>query len=229
MPQTETHQPRLSDSRDADVDQYRAVSGLAVMGLIFGLLAITCLIDPVMCVVALLGTLLNGLALWKITHGEGLIGRKAAVLGLTLSVLFATAVPAEWLTHRWLIRNQARQFASIWFEHLRQQQPEEAYLLSKHAKWRGSPDEEGFETYKARPVVEKLLSLGQQAEVSYCRTESQQRGSDRDFVRQLYTVTWGQSAAKKTLSIVLEMERSPYRETNLAYWRMADAAEESDE
>ena len=80
----------ITDPQDAELAAYRAVAGQAVVGLIFGLLAPLALVDPLLWAVPALGVLLSGWALRRIRRSEpALAGRKMALAGLVLSLLFA--------------------------------------------------------------------------------------------------------------------------------------------
>ena len=172
--------PQLTDDQDAELAQYRALSTLAVVGLIWGLLAPLAMIHPLLWGAPLLGILFSGLALRRIArYAPALVGRKAALLGLTLSLLFGTAAPANRLVYRWLVRREGRQFAFQWFGFLARGQPQKAYQLTLAPKYRQPLDDklwdfyregprwqEELEHYVARPLVRTLLALGEQARAS---------------------------------------------------------------
>ena len=99
----------IRDDADAEITAYHAVSALAVLGLVLGLIAGMVLIEPKFGLVALAGLGVNGLALWRIAaQAPVLVGRRLAVAGLLLSAAFTAAGPAEWLAYRWLVRREAR-------------------------------------------------------------------------------------------------------------------------
>ena len=88
MADNETSHPRLSDSDDAELAQYQAVSGLAVVALIFGLLAPLAVVHRSFWLIPLTGILLSLLALRQIARDvPARIGRKAARVGLAISML----------------------------------------------------------------------------------------------------------------------------------------------
>jgi len=99
------------------MDEYRAVSGMAVAGLVFGMLSPAAMFDPVGFAAPALGILLCAAALWRVArHAPELIGRKAAMLGLVLAVFFGFAATGQWGCYHWLLRQQARQTAEAWFQ-----------------------------------------------------------------------------------------------------------------
>ena len=109
-----------------------------------------------------------------------LTGRRLALAGLWLSVVFAAAGPSDWLVHRRLLRNEARQFAAVWFHDLQQGQPQKAYQLTlppaqrqpRNDKlwdfYRNSPRwRKELELYVQTPLQRTLLALGPKATVRY--------------------------------------------------------------
>ena len=87
---------RLSDPQDTEMAEYRAVSGLAVCGLLVALLALVALIHPACWIVPPVAILLCLAALIRIANEDlALVGRKAALaagLATMLSTLNSVVV-----------------------------------------------------------------------------------------------------------------------------------------
>ena len=108
--------PRLSDTQDADMVRYRALSGLAVAGLVLGLLSALDVLGPMLWVIPAAGAVTSAVALWRIRRPAVLLaGRRLAQCGLLLSIAFGTAVQADTVIYRILVRKEARRFAATWF------------------------------------------------------------------------------------------------------------------
>ena len=231
--------PRLSDDQDAEIARYRAVSGLGVAGLFFGLLSPVAMIAPLLWIVPLWGIFLCGLALWQISqNAPALTGRKAALLGLIFSLLFGAAAPTSWLSYRWVIRREARRFAGQWFEFLRDDQPHKAYQLTLHPKSRqplddktlkgfyrqGSRGREELDNYASQRLIRTLRALGKKAQVRYYQTDDQGHAGERDVVYQTYAVTYEdrQAGKKKTFFVSLKMDRLKVN-TGQAEWQLSGA------
>lgn len=227
----------LTDGPDAEIAQYRAVSGLGVAGLIFGLLGPVAMFGPLLWIVPLWGIVLCGLALWQIRqNAPGLAGRKAALLGLIFSLLFGAAAPTSWLSYRWVIRREARQFAGQWFEFLRDDQPHKAYQLTLHPKSRqplddqtlkgfyrpGAPGREELDNYVSLRLIRTLRALGEKARVRYYQTDGQTHTGEKDVLYQIYAVTYQdpQAGKRKTFFVSLKMERLKLN-TGQAEWQLA--------
>jgi hypothetical protein len=229
---------RLPDGSDAEIAQYRALSGLAVAGLVLGLLSPLWMIDPLLWLLPVppLGILLSALALRQIRLAAPvLVGRRAALVGLLLSVFFGAAAPANWLCYRWAIRREARQFAHQWFDLLAHDRPQQAYQLTQPPKYRpllggntlqglyraGSPARKALDDYVSRQLIRTLLALGERAQVRYYQTDGFTHTGQKDVIFQTYAVTYHDptSGEKKTFFVSLHMERVKL-DTGRAGWQL---------
>ena len=236
MSEAKNEQFGFSDPRDAEVTEYRAVSGLALAGLIAGILAPLAMVHPLLWIVPAAGIVLSVAALRRISRDAlALIGRKAAFTGLVLSVLFAAIAPANWFTYRHLIDREAEQFALQWFDFLRQGEMLKSYQLQEPPSGRlplddwlwehYGPESAGrmaLQGYVERAEVRSLLALGQKALVRYYDTERQSRADGTDHVKQVYAVTTGEAGRKTSYFVRLGMRRYPDRGTGRAYWQIVD-------
>ena len=92
MPETRSSHVQLSEAHASELPDYHPVSGLAVAGLMLGLLSAIALIDPIGWLLPPVGILLSAVALWRIARSSpAMVGRKAALVGLSLSVLLGAA------------------------------------------------------------------------------------------------------------------------------------------
>ena len=195
--------PQLTDRQDAEIARYRTLSSPAVGALILGLASPLAIIDPLLWCVPFLGIAVGGWALWRIAwSAPAQIGRKAALLGLTLSVFFGTAAVADWFVYREMICHQARQFAARWFEFLAHGQPREAHQLTINPLLR-QPPQQGLQDvyredtelkrqldgYVAEALIAKLLKLGEKARVRYDKTVAQGHTGELDVLGQRFAVT----------------------------------------
>ena len=122
--------PPMFDAADEEVARYRALSSLAVAGLLAGLLSPLAMFAPVLWLVPLAAVVLSGLALRRIAaRWPELVGRPAALAGLMLGVAFLVAAPVDDLVYRYFLRQQARQFAEIWIDAVRHGEVYKAHQL----------------------------------------------------------------------------------------------------
>ncbi len=228
--------PQLTNHQDDQVDEYRALSSSAVIGLILGLLAPVAVVDPWLLAVPLSGILCNALALRQISrNAPTLLGRKAALAGLAFSIFFLTVAPTHRFVHRRLVRDEGRRFAAAWFEMLADGQPHKANQLTIHPQFRQPLDErlwdfygEGprwrakLEGYVADPLIRTLLELGKDARVRYYKTSGQTHDAQLDEVAQIYAVTYDDAGGKKTFFVGVELQRHRL-ESGQANWQVASA------
>lgn len=234
----EVYQSRLNLTDDPDATQYRAISGLAIAGLLAGALSLLALAAPLLWVVAAVAVIVNLKALqWIAANEPALLGRKAALAGLALSVFAVCAVPVDWFLYRLSVRREARQFAEMWFDYLRADRPIWAHQLTigptsreplnEKKLWESYRDEQArqmLQAYLVRPEVRTLLALGDRAIVRFYDTESQWTDGPRERVYQTFAVTFPDSDGLKTFFVGVSLEREVDLPTRHAYWRVVASA-----
>jgi hypothetical protein len=191
------------DAPADDVLRYRAVSGLAVAGLLAGLASPVALMGLPGWMVPAGGVLLNVLALARIARaGTALVGRKAALAGLVLSLLFAAAAISRWYVASRLLRNEAMRFTAVWFDALRQGNPQKAFQLTldPEHRWPAGEDPRNFDRDNPRrheqvqrfllqPPVQALLALGPKAQVRFCEAADLGQQDGHPWVQLTYAVS----------------------------------------
>jgi hypothetical protein len=217
----------ITDSQDAELAAYHAVSGLAIVALVFGLLAPLSMIDPLLWILPVVGTVLGFVALRRIKkQSPALSGRGFAGIGLVVSVLFLVAGPTQWLTYRWQVRREALRFSEMYFANLADRKPEKAFQLALPPQQRQSlkNDEQlwgfyrnnqkmrqGLENFVKSPVIRTLLALGRErAMIRFYETIDQQSDEgNRDIVKERFAVTYTdeQDGEKKTFFLDVQLMR----------------------
>jgi len=236
MREIHVQRPHLQASDEPELVQYRSVSGLAMVGLLVGLLSWLAMLSRALWVIPLAGLIINAIALRRIAIlAPAIVGRKAALVGLLLSAAFAAAGPVQWTSYRWLMRNEARQFGLTWFDFLARGQPHKAFeLLSSaptrppldDALWRKYPQNSRarreIEGFVRRPSVAALLALRGNAQVRYYDTEDQWQDRDGDWVYQTYAVTCPVEGEPTTFFVGLVMQRSLESSAGRAFWKISN-------
>lgn len=222
------------EQEDFEVARYRVLSGTAVAALVFGVLSILAVLDPLAWTIPVVAVVLAAAALLSIARREGeLIGRRAALIGLALALAFGGYAVSHWITGRMLLQRQARQFGMAWFEFLREGQPQKALQLTVHPNQRQPLNQslwryygkdwtrrDELTTYVSRPLVRTLLELGELAEVRFYENEEVTGDRYRDVVKQVYAVTYEESGNEKTFFVRLRLERLHLDEGQAAAWRL---------
>jgi hypothetical protein len=226
----------ITDPQDAELAVYRALASQAVVGLIFGLLAPLALIAPALWAMPAIGVFFSGWALRRIKRDPAaLTGRKLAWVGLSLSLLFAVAVPTDSLVYRRIVRDEARQFSALWFRYLTHDEPQKAHQLTvppqdrqpldDHlwAFYRNSPHSHlSLESYVKSPLVRTLLALGPRAVVRFYAVAGQSHEENDDLVELLYAVTYEEEGEKKSFFVSVAALRRK-RGDGSAGWFIAQA------
>jgi len=221
---------------EEDLRQYGAISGWAVVSVILGVTSFLALFSPVLLLLPALGAFAALIALERIRDPEsGVVGRKTALVGLFLSVMFASAVPVQAFATRWWLQRESREFGLLWFELLRDQKPMAALHLKIESPQRRPLDrpEQLLSFYRQReegrddvafffglPVVQTLLALGPRAEVRFYETEKYESYPYRTVVTNVYAVTYEDRGRRKTFFVRMEMERTVNPITGEPGWRI---------
>jgi hypothetical protein len=234
MTETLDGRPRLGEISESGVTEYKPLSGLAVTGLVFGLLSPLAFVGPVLYIFGIAGVVLSVAALVRIgTDSPAITGRKLALVGLVLSTLCISIAPSHRLVTRYLLRNEARQLASAWFRFLGDDQPHKAHQLSKPFQDRRVLDDQLWDAYAendklaeqlryfiiSKVAVRALLVLGDGARIRFYETHFQGLESGNERVDLLYAVSFEDDGQEKTFFVVLNMIRVA---DGRASWRVGD-------
>ena len=248
---SDVRQMRVSEPADEQIAAYRSVSGWAIVTLIVGLISPLALVDPLLWAVPLVTGVLCLLALRQIKkNAPGMIGRKAAMVGLWLAALSLAAACSDWLYCRSCIKREARQAAMFWFDLLAKDRPELAFQLTLVPARRHALDERIWDYYvdegrdrrytalknyvapgkdeNSPSLVRTLLALGQSAEVHYLGTLDLSYVDSMYIADQLYGVTYTESGQRKTFLVMVRMARHAVGGDH-AEWRVVFATGGVDE
>ncbi len=162
-----------AESPEGDIIEYQPISALAVLSLLVGIPSLLAIVVNGLLPLAIVGVCFGLLAVIRLSAaGTNLAGRTAALLGLSLSLIAATAVPVEWATTRWWLVRESNAVVAEWFDALKGDQPLAAVelglpptqrrgLKSPTAQYfRDRPNaREELEQFVADPWVRTLLAL----------------------------------------------------------------------
>ncbi len=237
MSSHERLRPLSADAADRDLVEYRSVCGLSVVAAIAGGLSALALLDPALWSVPVVGIGLSLAALRRLARNEELIGRRGAIAGLVLSLLFLSSASAWWFLERWQLRSQGLRVAEAYFELLRSGQPVLAHQLTTHADVRVPLDDEEaiwelyredqfalveLDRYLESPVVRTLVALGPEAHIRHYGSDGSASGSSTRTFFEVFTVTFDSQEGRKTFFVRLSLERAPRHRTEGYGWRVTD-------
>jgi hypothetical protein len=235
-------EPPLHQPHDGQLPGYQALCGLSVISLILAGLSPLALIEPVGAILPAAGIAAGSAALVRIArNAPALSGRRLALWGVALSLLFLAAAPAQWLVYGWQIRREAIAVADAWFAMLRENQPQMAFQLTQEPRrrhpldntlakfYRETPEvRDALAVYVSRPPVRTLLALGRAAEARCDRIDEQERLYNCDRVCPVYQVSYEEGGRKKAFSVILCLIRlrlSAGSKGARAVWQLTGAEE----
>ncbi len=156
-----------SEHPDPELEGYRPVSRVAVAALLIGLAAPLALVHPMLWCVPVVGTALAVAALVRLGKSEvPMIGRKGAIFGLLISLVFVALAPTRYFTRDYWLTARAKEMGQKWLEAVGRGQTQRAYDLMIHRPpAHPSPDgKTPFDFFLEEPIVTKLLKLGDKVE-----------------------------------------------------------------
>jgi hypothetical protein len=207
---------------DDNLGQYRAVSGLAIVGLLAGLASVLAFLQPLLWLLPLAAIVINVLALRQIADAlPQLIGRKAALTGLALALICGISAPIQ----RWIylleLRAGSIEIAHEWFTALRENRPDYAHRLTLFPSTLASratpPDEHAMAgamsssslpRFTEQSPMNLLLRLGKKAHIRLYANEEVWSTRELEGVRDYYVVTVGEGTNAVSFFIRFGTSRS---------------------
>ncbi|HVX15802.1 MAG TPA: hypothetical protein VHC22_31760 [Pirellulales bacterium] len=216
-----------------DSGDYRGVSALAVAAVILGVGSILAFVHPLLQLVPLSGVVIAALALRNIAAlSPRLIGRKAALVGMTICLVCLLSAPIYRAIARRGLRAESTKIAEEWFGYLRENRPELAFRLTQYPSTKEARSKPGLEfpsnemmqeslrKFATQMPMNLLLKLGKRAHVrSYCNEEVW-TDHDMDGVRETYVVTVGEPPMATSFFICLGTTRSKDLATGDWQWQI---------
>jgi len=208
---------RFTAAPEVEDTEYQALSGLAVIGFLFGLASCVALVHPGLAFLAGAALLCGVAALIRIAgNPSDIVGRGWAVAAIMLAVFWGSAAIAKEVTYRQLLEAEAQPFAMLWFDLLKNGAPEKALELQTNPSRRSKldstlldyylDDEHRYESLSGfvnGPEVRALLKLGRDATVRYYDTEY----VGPTEISQVYAVTYDDEGTKKSFFVVLTLKK----------------------
>jgi len=221
-----SHQPISDVPVDLDARElpdYRPISGLAFVALLAGLASAAALAHPILWCLPLLGLVVSLVALRRLAAAERpMVGRRAAVGGLALSLVFGVAAPTRFFSRQFWLQARAEHVAEQWFDDLRTGQIGQAYELLRHVGSSSHPPpkphddaaaaaaEEAkteLQLFAERQPIARLLTLGNQAQPQCLDAEVLPDALGLETVLLLYHVRFPGEDALHPLGVQFNVQR----------------------
>ncbi len=233
----------LSSVEADNVVHYRTVSRTAIASLLLGLLSAAAFVNKLMWCVPIVGVALAIVALRIISKGESLVlGRKAAQVGLALSLLFLTSATTGHLFRQRSLRQQARPHTSKWIEMVREGRLREAhqmYLPQLDRQKLGTnlqnyyeatrEAREDKESFFGQSPLSEIVELGRQGQLRFEADEDvstiRESGESIDLIVQRYAIDYEADGRSQTLSFLIHVTRAYDSHHGEARWRVREIAD----
>jgi hypothetical protein len=208
--------------------------------LALGALSISAVVSPVMWWLPVASTVLAIVALNIIAANRGeVLGRKTAILGLTLALLFGAWGVTRFLTQQSYLYRCARQLAESWMGMVQDGRLLEAYELHLHQEERQSPgvslqryyDEnrdanDDYEWFFEQSPLTEIVALKGDGQLRFVRNEGihvdRILGGRMESVRQRFAIDWEVDGAPRSISFIVVVSRSRLRELGEASWHLKE-------
>ena len=203
-----THWESVEEAQE--VASYSQWSLLAMLSLLCGVISLMAFLYSNCIFIAAIGILLSIWAYFHVKQSQGaLIGSKAALLGLSLSIIALVGVTTMWSYYQYTVRTEANRFFRIWFDAVKTKNIRLVTEMKNPAWYRkldtdledwwkskltykGEMDKEAVDMFVSNlndPCMKTLWALGDRADVSYYKTIHNSYYDSKDTVVALYAVT----------------------------------------
>ncbi len=211
------------NSEAGELPDYRPISSLALVALLAGLASALAMVHPELWCLPIVGVVIAALALRNLALAERpMVGRKAALAGLALSLLFGAAAPARFFSQQFWLASRADHLAQQWFAELGAGRIQAAYDLMLHTGGPSHPPPKSHDAalaaaaeeiktelqlFSERQPIAKLLALGAQAQPERLAADVLHDELGRDTVVLFYVVRFPGADVLHPLAVQMQVER----------------------
>jgi hypothetical protein len=211
----------VEDPRTAELQEYRALSASALVGLFLSFLSLAAFAHPVLWSLPVVAALVNLGALARMrSQAPRLVGRGVALTGLALSLMIGAAASSQYLVTEARIRYEMRQMAQLWFDAVRHRQYEPALELLLEPWKRQPPGEDLQVYYRDDPraseaklafangeLVRAIAAVGEDAQIRCVETQVHHLNQFKERIGSIWAVTYQEDGKTKSFLVRVGMER----------------------
>jgi hypothetical protein len=228
----------LSPRVEAELVEYRGLSGWAVAALVLGLLSPTAILTPLLWLVPVIGIVVALVAMRNIKMAQGQkTGWYVALLGMLLSIFFGAAGPARAISRNIWLETRAQRLARVFVDLLRENKPLEAHELTKTGSQRKQPAPNALEVIEKNPdmkreydrflkndLVKALLEQGEKAQIESLSVSFLSSDEGRETMIVHYHITSSDPAQPLSFPGEIVLQRSTEQLTGKEQWRVMPVA-----
>jgi len=223
--------PAFHSDDPEQTSDYRTLSVLAIISLLFGLASPLALAAPLLLAIPLFGIGISIVALRQIaTNPTVITGRTAATIGLMLSVASLLAPSSRDLIFRAIRTSQAKNVSREFVELVVAGKLNDAFMLTAPGikptppaqPVEGQPPpakqtETPFESFSQQPGIGAIKAAGPDANVRFVATDSYEPSTFRNItIKHRYAVT--PKSGGNPVEVVVTVVRSQLRGESMSRW-----------
>ena len=229
------NQPAVHELDDGAIE-YRAISLWSIFAFVVGLISLTTLMLPGLLFFGVLGILISVLAIRSVSRSDRpMVGRRLAGVGLGLAVFSLTYGVGTFVTRRAAIYQDARTYATKWFDMMRDGRRDEAFQVRVPQEQRKSPAK-SWDDYKKEMGDQKdqmgyffdispfkeLDAYGKDGEVEFLGNVSMRPAGEDKAVIQKYIFRYKENGQAKELEFQIGLKRHYNPAFDHCYWEWMD-------
>ena len=217
-----------------ELNEYRPISALAILGLLLALAGFAAFAHPVMWVLPVAAVAVCLLSLTRIAqHDPPLLGRSIALSGMMLALAIGAAAPARYAVGEWRTRYEAQRLGLRWFQLVEQHRYEAAFELMLEPPARQPAGEDLVKHYREEraagkvlqefiedPVVRAVAALGDQAELQLVQTGEHLQNPYKERISNFWAVSFDEGGQRKSFIVRLSLERDAKEARRIGEWRI---------
>jgi hypothetical protein len=212
------------DGHESELEQYRSISVTAIVAAVLGLLSPLAMLHPVLWSIPLAGIAVALTAFRQLkTDGDQLTGRKAALLGLALCLIFGAASTARYFGRGYFVRREAHQLAMEWLGYLQANDRLKAHQWiydpgmraplddALPAYYERNPDQQkSLADFVAAEPVRSLLALSKDATITPLGVIDHTTEGARDIIIEQFHIVDPQAPTNKDYYLQVALNRTQY-------------------
>jgi hypothetical protein len=194
------------------------ISGLSVVSLLLGLASPLCLAAPLLWAIPLFGAALAMVTARRVASSDGaLIGRRAAVIGLALSVASLCTAATRSIVSDQMLSQQARSIALEWFALVESGDVSTAYAYTTDSTraplppiepGHSAPPRDPIGDFRGVPLIHFLISAGKGARTEFDKDLEITESNGTIHVKQQFLVIPAGGAESSAVVVHVTAERA---------------------
>ncbi|MGM0486433.1 MAG: hypothetical protein ACQESR_06695 [Planctomycetota bacterium] len=236
MTQTSTEtRDRPPYDPDPDIEFHGQPQALALITLAFGLLSFLACFHAMFWSLPILAVLLGPISLFTLARSPEKLGRKAALAGMFLAILFGSLTVSRYVSRQRWVSKHARRYANLWLERIQENKLREAHQLHLPQVGRAGagvsldqhyreqePLQEELEGFYSSDPLKTLVEVAPRATIEFVGQTGYQPTASHDDVVLRYVARYQENGEPRELKMDLVMRREVQFKQGISSWYLLD-------